>query len=371
MGKQQDDTRMSWTATLLALPPIGVLFISDILSWRFAWQGPAPKLAELSAAQLAKLCPAKLAGLSPAKLAELGSARLGELCPAKLADLSPEKLAELSPEMLRLDASARLLMLAAALVGFGLVYLIALRFVADLRDEFGPRTRAWLLGWYTGGITVGTLWVLTGCMQVPIEHQLGPGVVEGTVALLGKAGGAQGTWLFDGFLSLTLANRLAVMLGAGIVVTGGVSTLVDPVRPLGADEARAFLIHQRRRLRTYVNAAAALLVVSLAFQIAWMRWPLVALDPAIATMLGRQVDAHAVFTGVTGSVVIALFAVPASTILAAKAAALPPMQGDTASVPLLDASLLPSIGKVLVVLAPTIAGSLPLMLDVLGNVVGT
>jgi hypothetical protein len=77
-----------------------------------------------------------------------------------------------------------------------------------------------------------------------------------------------------------------------------------------------------------------------------------------------------VFTGVTGSMVIALFAIPASTILAARAATLPQLPGAAPGAPLLDARLLPSLGKVLAILAPTLAGSLPAILDFLGKMAG-
>jgi hypothetical protein len=68
--------------------------------------------------------------------------------------------------------------------------------------------------------------------------------------------------------------------------------------------------------------------------------------------------------------VIALFAVPASTILAARAAALPQIPNAAPDAPLLDTSLLPSLGKILVVLAPTLAGSLPTILDLVGKMAG-
>jgi hypothetical protein len=318
MAKQEDDSRMSWTATLLALPPIGVFFLGDFLSGSFAWQGAAPKLSEP------------------------GSAAVG------------------------LDPSNRLLVLAAALAGFATAYLIVLRFAADLRDEFGPNTRRWLLGWYAGGVLLGAAWVLSGYAQVPINSQLGKNALNEALGLFGSAEGVAGDRLLHRFETLALYSRLALMLAAGIVVTGGVSSLVDPIRALDNDEAHAFLQHQRARLRSYVNAAAALLVVSLAFQVAWMRWSLIAFDPAATVSMGRHVDAFAIFTGVTGSVVIALFAVPASTILSARAAALP-QPSATPGEPLLDPGLLPNLGKILVVLAPTLAGSLPTILDVMGR----
>ncbi|RYY23328.1 MAG: hypothetical protein EOP62_20475 [Sphingomonadales bacterium] len=319
MAKKIDDTRMSWTATLLALPSIGVFFFADMLGYGLAWQGAAPDFAKLT------------------------------------------------PAAIRLDASGRLLIIAAALLGFGIFYLIVLRFLADLRDEFGPKTRRWLLGWYTGGVLLGGLWVWFGWMQIPVQDQLGKGFLRDALAQFGAASGAAPGTLLDNFLLLWIGNRFALMLAAGIVVTGGVSALVDPIARLDVAETRAFLFHQRRRLRTYVNAAATLLVVGLLFQIAWMRWPLVLLDSGTAAMLVRQIDASVALTGVTGSVVIALFAVPASTILAARAAALPPVTDDEPNARLFDAGLLSSVSKILVVLAPTLAGLAPSVIDIIGR----
>jgi hypothetical protein len=200
---------------------------------------------------------------------------------------------------------------------------------------------------------------------------MGKNSLKGALGLLGPAGGMQGDILLNRFQWLALCSRIAFMFAAGAVVIGGISSLVDRVPAFEKkEEDYAFQRHQRARLRTYVNAAAALLVVSLLFQIAWTRWLLIALDPATATTMGLQVDAFAIFTGVSGSMVIALFAVPASTILAARAAALPQIPNAAPDAPLLDTSLLPSLGKILVVLAPTLAGSLPTILDLVGKMAG-
>ncbi|MFT6570212.1 MAG: hypothetical protein ACJAWY_001924, partial [Sphingomonas echinoides] len=151
---------------------------------------------------------------------------------------------------------------------------------------------------------------------------------------------------------------------------GGISSLVESKEPLTGEDAYAFFLHQRLRLRSYVNAAAGLLVISLLFQIAWMRWTLIAATPAVADAMSHQVDAWAVFTGVSGSIVIALFAIPAATILDARATGTPQTPSDGKTAPLLDAGLLPALGKVLVVLAPTLAGALPTILDFAGKATG-
>jgi hypothetical protein len=322
MTKQKYDTRLSWKTMLLAAPPIGVFFLSDALSWGFTWQGKLPMRATLDAAAF------------------------------------------------QLDASIRPLVLAAAVVGFGLAYLIMLRFIADLRDEFGSNTRAQLLAWYGAGILIGMLWVLCSSTQIPVDDQLGKDSLKAAFGLLGPAGGMPGDMLLCRFQWLALCSRIAFMFAAGVVVIGGISSLVEPTPKLEGDENYAFQRRQHGRLRTYVNAAAALLVVSLVFQVAWMRWSLVALDPAVAKTMGPQVDAFAIFTGVMGSVVIALFAIPASTILVSRAAALPQVPNAAPDAPLLDTRLFPSVGKILAVLAPTLAGSLPTIFDLLGKLVG-
>jgi hypothetical protein len=320
--KQIDDTRISLAVTLLALPSIGVFFLSDMLGWIFAWQGKVPILTALDSA-------------------------------AK-----------------QTDATSRLFVIAAALAGFGLSYLIVLRFVADLRDEFGPQVRGWILRWYGGGILVGTLWVAGGYLLVPTSAQPGGDLLASALGLFGSMQGVPDDTLLLKFQALAVCDRIAFMVAAGIVVTGGISSLVESIKPLAGAEAYAFLVHQRLRLRSYVNAAAGLLVISLLFQIAWMRWTLIAATPAVAETMRHQVDAWAVFTGVSGSIVIALFAIPSATILDARAAGAPQIPSDGKTAPLLDAGLLPALGKVLVVLAPTLAGTLPTILDFAGKATG-
>lgn len=316
-GQQKEAIKVSWAATLLALPSIGVFFLADILAHPFAWQGTGPKFAEMTVA------------------------------------------------MARQDAAGRFFMLAAALASFAIAYLIILRFVADLRDEFNAPTRAWILGWYGGGVVVGAIWVATGCQQVPMADQLGKGFLKEALDHLDNRG------LLPSLEHLAICSRIAIMLAAGIVVTGGVSALAEPRTPLKGDAAHAFLEHQHRRLRGYVNAAAALLVVSLVFQIAWTRWPLAALDPASAKAVIPHVDAFAAYTGVTGSLVILLFAAPVATMLAERAARLPARATAAATPPLLDSGILASLGKIFAVLAPTLAGLAPGVLDLLGKTAGS
>ena len=237
--KQIDDTRISLAVTLLALPSIGVFFLSDMLGWIFAWQGKVPILTALESA-------------------------------AK-----------------QTDATSRLFVIAAALAGFGLSYLIVLRFVADLRDEFGPQVRGWILRWYGGGILVGTLWVAGGYLLVPTSAQPGGDLLASALGLFGSMQGVPDDTLLPKFQALAVCDRIAFMVAAGIVVTGGISSLVESIKPLAGAEAYAFLVHQRLRLRSYVNAAAGLLVISLLFQIAWMRWTLIAATPAVAETMSH------------------------------------------------------------------------------------
>ncbi|MDX5984604.1 hypothetical protein SIL82_10045 [Sphingomonas echinoides] len=320
--KEIDDTRISLAVTLLALPSIGVFFLSDMLGWIFAWQGEVPILAALDSA--------------------------GQ----------------------QTEATSRLFVIAAALAGFGLSYLIVLRFIEDLRTEFGPEMLGWILRWYGGGILVGALWVTGGYLLVPTSAQPGGDLLPKAVGLFGSMQGVPDNSLLYKFQVLAVCDRIAFMVAAGIVVTGGISSLVESIKPLTGEEAYAFLLHQRLRLRSYVNAAAGLLVISLLFQIAWMRWTLIAATPAVADAMSHQVDAWAVFTGVSGSIVIALFAIPAATILDARATGTPQTPSDGKTAPLLDAGLLPALGKVLVVLAPTLAGALPTILDFAGKATG-
>jgi hypothetical protein len=100
-----------------------------------------------------------------------------------------------------------------------------------------------------------------------------------------------------------------------------------------------------------------------------MRWPGILLAGAELKAYSAQVDAFAVHLGVTASLVIACFAIPVSAILARRAAALPRTgEGGTPDDPgLFDKGMLGSLGKVLIVLAPSLAGIIPTLVEAAGN----
>jgi len=118
-----------------------------------------------------------------------------------------------------------------------------------------------------------------------------------------------------------------------------------------------------------VNLASVALVSGVAWQIGWMHWVGLPLSAeAKAPYLG-YVNGAAVLLGVTGSIVIALFAVPAASGLAARAALLSPARdSEKQEEGLFDKGLLDSLAKILVVLAPALAGVVPGLFEGLGRV---
>jgi hypothetical protein len=301
---------------LLALPAIGAFFVADLMGFGMAWHG---------ATTLANGVPFDLG---------------------------------------RQDATARLFILAAALAGFAIAYLTILRFVSDMNDEFGPKMRLWLWSWLIGGVTLGGMWVLR---SYHVQGLLGDHFLLDAVNAFGKPTGAGGDALFRNFESVSWWLRLATMLASGMVVTGGVSCLAMPIERPGPAAMRAYLHRQHRRLRSYVNLAAIVLVLGIVFQVAWMRWPALLLSPMDRPSDLAYVDAAAIHMGVTGSVVIALFAVPTASVLTSRGAELPPAAGDTADDGLFDKGLLDAMGKVLIVLAPALAGVVPTIVQALGG----
>jgi len=313
--RSQDQSTLSLPATMLALPPLSLFFLADWLQGWFAWRGSAPAVA---------------------LPADIGAS----------------------------DASARLLILAASLALVAVVYLVVLRFFADVLDEFGPRMRRWVLGWYAGGITLGAIWVMSGWGQVTLSDQLGANFLPTAITSLDAAAGGNDT-LFGRFEVLMTAMRLVAMLAAGIVVTGAVSCLASPLATLGQDEERAYIRRQRARLHGYVSASSVLLVSTIVWQVAWMRWPSVVLGEARGAYLG-QIESAAIYSGVTASAVIACFAIPVASILSARAAALPRVDGEEPEPALFDQGLADTLGKVLVVAAPAIASALPALAEGVG-----
>ncbi|NIJ21871.1 hypothetical protein FHS95_003582 [Sphingomonas naasensis] len=315
--RTKNQSTTDWASLALVVPPVLIFIGSDLLLAWFGWYGLAP-----------------------------------------LPSLAPQPHA---------DAAGRLYILSALLAACGVSFLTLVLFARDLVAEFDARMRRLLLLTLLTGLVVGSLWMtLSGRYFAVLANPLGIDVVGKATELFGSVtdGDRDAKIVATRLDTLIFVARAGLMIGAALTIVGAVSCLVRPLPPPAA-KARAFLLRQRLRLRLYVNAAAALMVASIVFQLAWTRWPQALFEPAAAKAFSAHVDAFALYSGVTSSLVIASFAVPVVAGLRARAAALTE-EGEDAEAPvLLDAGLMDGLGKILVVLAPALAGILPTIADLL------
>lgn len=318
--RRQDRSTIGWGPLALVVPPVVVFIGSDLLVGLFGWHG----LARMPA------------------VAPLPSGHA--------------------------DAAARLYILAALLAACGVSFLTMLLFARDLAEEFGRAMRRLLLATLLTGLVIGALWMAVfGRFSDALVAPLGTDVIDATVRIFARTtrDGRPATETIACFAVLIFLGRAALMFGAALTIVGAVSCLARPLPPLAGAEARALLLRQHLRLRLYVNAAAALMVAAIVFQLAWTRWPQALLAKPAATAFSAHVDAYALYSGVTFSLVIATFALPVVAGLRARAVALASDSGDADDIALIDAGLMQGLAKVLVVLAPALAGLLPTLADIL------
>lgn len=308
---RRDDSSISLPALALVLPPVAVFLVSDALVGWFAWRGARPPLMHAA-----------------------GQA----------------------------DAAARLYILSALLICLGAAFLTLLLFARDLLREFGPAMRCRLIVTLAGGLAIGSAWIVFSSHWLPpAESLLGKGLFERVTAIFEPARYGASISLFDRLRALIGLGRIALMLGAGVVIVGAVSCMAHPLADWDEISTREFLLRQRQRLRTYVNAAAMLMVAAIALLLAWTRWPIILMNPHMAKMHLALVDALSVYQGVTLSLVIAIFAIPVATTLDAKLAGLPVL-ADVSAAPS-QGGLFDALGKILVVLAPALASAIPAFVD--------
>jgi hypothetical protein len=269
---------------------------------------------------------------------------------------------------------ARLYIMASMLAVGGVAYLALLLFFNDMAKEFGRAMRLKFFATLAVGILVGIAWMQWGA-SIDQADGLGSGFMRGMFHQIACPGDTKapcptttGVARFAQFELILMLCRIALMLGAAVIIVGGVSCLVRPTAQLDGEAERVFIDRQRQRLRAYVDTAAALMVVALLFGFAWMRWPLILLDGTAAQNHIAHINAMAVFNGVSLSLVIAAFAIPVNMALMDRARMLPAVDAAPGSAtPLLGEGFLGSAGKLLVVLAPSLAGAIPALIDFLGH----
>lgn len=165
--------------------------------------------------------------------------------------------------------------------------------------------------------------------------------------------------LLDLLRNLTRAMQMCLVVAVPATIVGAISCVAKP-NPKAGQRAKLAAL-QRRRLRAYLNAAAALLTTGMLFMGAWLRWPLFILGdskPETAIYI-THVDAIALYFGVNYSLVIASYYLPISFILNLRASSAED-QGGPLWLTRLPAE---SLGKALTILAPTFAALLPALFD--------
>ena len=311
---QVDDSTISWPALALVLPSTSVFFLSDLLASWFGWQGDGPGLTQAVTGQA--------------------------------------------------DAAGRLYILAGLLACCGAVFLTLLLGVGEMARAFRPEMRRKFLATLAGGLVLGTLWVWwSATHMLAVQDSLGSGLFGSATQLFAGGPGIGADALQTRFVAILVIGRLALMLGAGFVIVGGVSCMARLKEPATQKKRRDYLLKQRERLRFYVNAAAILMVAAIAFLVAWSRWPLTLMDEATAKTHLALVNAATVYQGATLTLVIALFAVPVAAALRSDLARLPPTPGEAAEDGT-QSSLFGPLGKILAVLAPALASVLPALADI-------
>lgn len=353
-------------ALLLVIPPLAFYILSDLLFLYMGWHG---------------------VGNAPAPIAILQA---------------------------REEAASRLLILAGALAVAGAGFFAILSFGADVVRLFGNSVRARLLGSVGAGIVVAGIYFATAGNDIPVYRYVGHTLIENASqqftrleacvpkpaprdpaeapvtpsadATSGKAAKPTPTpsptplvcsgddtrtvakpSMMDKFRALMATIRVLLIVAAGALIGGAVSCLAEPTGQMSDEQRLDFFEGQHKRLRRYVNLAALLMVAGMAFMIAWMRWPLPLMsEAAMAKAYTAHVDALAIFFGVTYSLVIASYAGPVTAVLRSQLAKFQRAANGPVELDLFDKGALTALGKVLVVLAPALAGALPAVLDALG-----
>lgn len=275
------------------------------------------------------------------------------------------------PELSGFDAAGRLYLISALLFTCVMTAFATLLFAKDLATEFGRDMRNKLLATLIVGLVIGGTWSFYWrYLNAPTSiDTLGLAFLESAAVEFRRtaSGTIQGQHYAD-IKALIEGSRVVLMIGAAVTIVGAVSCAVHPTTHSVPE--RVFIARQRARLRGYVNAAAALMLGNILFEIAWTRWPIPLLSSEMLPAFEARVNAMAVYTGAALSLAIATFALPVLTILQSRASELPVPAGGTAENADLGSGLLQSLGKVLIVLAPAIAGALPGVFEALRHLGG-
>ena len=269
---------------------------------------------------------------------------------------------------IRTEAAGRLTMMAAFLAAITVGLITVFMSASDLLRLFGTVARRQLLAAAAAAAGALVVWVgATSIDWVGATSSFIPDIIE----YPGRGFITSALDLAEPELSKRLwwSNmivRIVFVVGALGVIIATVSCLAEPVRSRPPWARRALQRLQRRRLRRYLNLAAALMTAGLLFMVAWMRWPGFVYSGTQHTAYVAHINALALYFGVCYSALIASYYVPVVAILRIREATallgrdLQRGDGSLAESPSADV-----MGKGLAVLMPALAGIAPSIFELL------
>jgi len=316
--RRRDALMITPGALFLVFPPIAVFAAGDILQLWVGWDNPIP------------------------------------------APALPD-----TDDWLRAEAAGRLIMMAAfmAAVAVGLTAIIM--WAGELFRLFGTRARRRLLAASAAGLWVLILWVaameprLPDIMDYPGEKFVASALEQAEKGLATRLS------------TINMIVRVIFVLGGLGAIVAAISCLADPVRSRPPWARQALRRLQRRRLRRYLNLAAAIMTTGLLFMVAWMRWPAFVYGGAPHAAYVAHVNALALYFGVYYSAVIASYYIPIVVILRNREAR-ELLGRDVAptDVGLADPGSMDIAGRGLALLVPAVAGIAPSLFELFRGGVG-
>lgn len=248
--------------------------------------------------------------------------------------------------------------LAAIAVGLAAVFMAA----SDLLRLFGAEARRTLLRGGSAAALALVAWVGISSFFIPdIIDYPGRGFIRSALENVESG-------LSTRLGAINMIVRIVFVVAALSIILATVSCLAEPIRSRPPWAHGALRRLQRRRLRRYLNFAAALMTAGLLFMVAWMRWPgfVYSGAPSQVSAYVAHINALALYFGVFYSALIASYYVPVAAILQnreARALLGRDFQRDDDS--LVHPQPAQVVGRGFAVLVPALAGIVPSILELL------
>lgn len=298
--------------------------------------------------------------------------------------VNPDALPDLAPCLShRHEAIGRTRLLASFLPYMLVSLLIFFYFAREFLWFLGPQVRRCLALPIMLFLAAATYIVVTQARLRDPFKALGAGFFEEVFERLASCGVGQDTFLFApgaGIDPLTVLHILAIafslllVLAAGSVIIGTLSTLASPRVSLPTSVRVYYSLIQRDRLDLYLYASALLLVFGLFVMDSALRWPAAFTEDR--TLYLQHVNELMLYNGIYYSTILAAYYVPVALWQRGRytrrrtggqnAAGAPDEPRDEAG---MAARLSPSrlMKTVLALLSPAIAGVLTQLLEGLGT----